>query len=187
MAEKLRRPNSKEELSDLEISSEKLQSLEKGLEKEAKEAEAKHTVEKQKAKQEMEKVIDDVEKGPKSTVAVKNRISAHKGIKKQEYRSTMRRVESRLPAYQRAFSKIIHNKAVDSAANVVGKTVARPSGLLGGALASFVGLLVIYLNARRVGFEYPVGTTFLFFVSIGWLVGILVEYIYGAVKRITKS
>jgi len=187
MAEKMsrREAESKEELKDFEVSPEKLSQIERTLEKDAKDAEMKHSGEKIKAKREVEQAISGAEKAPKGAErADKKRETPHKGIKKQEYKATMRRVESRLPVYQKAFSKVIHNRVVDSVSNVAGKTIARPSGLLGGAIAAFVGMLVVYLNARRVGFEYPVGATFIFFASVGWIIGILIEYLFVAFKRI---
>lgn len=185
MSEKTPNIESKEVQGEaLEHSVEKKRSIEKKLEAESKEAAKKHSGEKLKAKQEVEQALSGAEKAPIGAEKSEKRPkSASRSAKKQEYKATMRRVEARLPAYQRRFSKIVHNPTVDAVSNVASKTVARPSGLLGGAIASFIGLTVVYVNARRIGFEYPSGAAFIFFISIGWLVGVLVEYIVGALRR----
>lgn len=189
MAEKITSAESKEtQGEDLLDSAEKRSSIEKKLSLDAKEAAEKHGGEKIKAKKEVEQALSGAEKGPVGAERSEKRArSATRGAKKQQYQATMRRVEARLPAYQRRFSRIIHNPTVDAVSNVTSKTIARPSGLLGGAVASFLGLLFIYLNARRIGFEYPSGSAFIFFISIGWLVGILVEYIVVAVRKMINK
>jgi hypothetical protein len=188
MVEKQPKVEAKEAKGEaLEHSAEKQRSIEKKLKAESKEAAKKHSGEKLKAKQEIEQALSGKEKAPSGAEKAEKRPrSATKHVKKEQYKATMRRVEGRLPAYQRGFSKVIHNPVVDAVSNVAGKTVARPSGLLGGAIAAFIGLLVIYLNARRIGFEYPSGAAFIFFISVGWLSGVMIEYLIGALRRLFK-
>lgn len=189
MSEKQPEPQSKESLNKaLESAAEQLESLEKksgAKSKEVKEAKEKHSAEKIKAKQELEQALSGAEKAPVAAEkADKKREPLNRGVKKQQYKATMRRVESKLPKYQRTFSKVIHNPTVDAVSNVAAKTVARPSGLAGGAIMAFAGLTLLYFNAINIGFEYNAGSAFLFFVSIGWLSGILIEYIFNALKRL---
>jgi len=184
MAERITPQEKGEQLNDIEASAEKRGAIEQKLSQDAEKAAKEHSGEKIKAKKELEQAISGSEHAPRAAEKADKKLETpHKGIKKQEYKVTMRGVEARLPSYQRAFSKIIRNRIVDNVSNVASKTIARPSGLLGGAVASFVGLLVIYLNARRIGFEYPSGTAFIFFASVGWIAGILIEYLVVAFKK----
>jgi hypothetical protein len=107
------------------------------------------------------------------------------GIKKQTYRATMNRVEARLPAYQRTFSRFINNDFVDKTSNIAAKTVARPSALLGGGLTAFVGLVIVTYYANTLGFEIS-GSEFILLVAIGWAAGLVVEGLYKGIKHLVK-
>lgn len=92
------------------------------------------------------------------------------------YKKTMRHVQSELPAPSRAFSKFIHNRAVEKTSEVVGSTVARPNAILAGSMAAFVFTLGIYLIARHEG--YPLtGTETMATFAVGWAVGLLIDYL----------
>jgi len=104
----------------------------------------------------------------------------------KSYRSVMHRVESQLPTYQRVFSKVIRNPSVDKASVIVGDTIARPSGIIGGAGLAFFGLLVFGYTARTVGFELP-NTLFVFLVIIGWTGGLFFDFLITSIKRILRA
>lgn len=98
----------------------------------------------------------------------------HRHVKSQTYKATMRRVESKLPSYQRTFSKVINNPAVDKVSNVAGRTVARPSAILGAGSFAFIALLVVTFYSKSVGFTVS-GTEFILFIAIGWVLGLALE------------
>ena len=100
----------------------------------------------------------DDDKGPSSVVIDRN-------LKKKAYKKELHRVQTHLPKTQRAFSKVIHSRGVEAVSEVTGKTVARPSGLLGGGIVAFVGTLGLVLISRHYGYSYN------FFVFIALLVG----------------
>lgn len=80
-----------------------------------------------------------------------------------------------MPAPSRAFSKLIHNKAVEKVSEAVGSTIARPNAILAGSMTAFVIVLGIYLLARYVG--YPLsGFEVIGSFIIGWLLGIIFDF-----------
>lgn len=92
------------------------------------------------------------------------------------YKKTMKQVQSELSPIDRAFSKFIHNKAVERVSDAVGATVARPNAILVGSIAAFVFTLAIFLVARYYG--YPLsGTETIAAFGLGWLVGLLFDYL----------
>jgi hypothetical protein len=121
---------------------------------------------------------------PRETAAEKS-ATGSRAHKRQTYRLTMNRIESRLPAPQRLFSRAVNNPAVDTVSNLTGRTVARPSGLIGGGLVAFCGLVLALFFARRVGFELP-SSLLPVLVAAGWLAGIAVELLIGLGRRLVR-
>lgn len=95
-------------------------------------------------------------------------------MKNRAYKREIAKIQTKLPPTSRRFSKIIHNKTVESISDIGAQTVARPSGLLGGSIAAFVGSLVLYFLAKQYGFRYNYLMMFILFVG-GFVVGGLVE------------
>lgn len=92
------------------------------------------------------------------------------------YKKTMKQVQGELSPIDRAFSKFIHNKAVERVSDAVGATIARPNAILVGSITAFVFTLVIFLVARYYG--YPLsGTETIAAFGLGWLVGLLFDYL----------
>lgn len=95
-------------------------------------------------------------------------------LKDMAYRRTLKRVQNKLPAPARAFSKVVHNRGVEAVSEVVGKTVARPSGILSGGIFAFLGSSLLLWIARHYGYEYNYFVLVLIFIG-GFFVGLLVE------------
>lgn len=101
------------------------------------------------------------------------------GISKKErdasFKKHMKQVQAEMSAPQRAFSKVIHNKAIEKTSEVVGATVARPNAILSGAIAAFVLVLVVYLLAKNLGYVLSGFETIGAFI-VGWVLGVLYDY-----------
>ena len=94
----------------------------------------------------------------------------------ERFDKTMAAVQSQLSSSSRAFSKVIHNPAIEKASEVTGNTVARPNALLSGAIAAFVLTLAIYLIARFNG--YPLsGAESIAAFALGWLCGLAFDFV----------
>lgn len=96
--------------------------------------------------------------------------------RKESYNHTMKQIQSEMSAPARAFSKVIHNPAVERISDTVGNTVARPDAILSGSLFAFVLVLALYLMARHYGFALSGFETIAAFV-IGWGLGIIFDLI----------
>ncbi len=95
-------------------------------------------------------------------------------LKNIKYRRTLQSVRKDLKPTERVLSKVIHNQTVDAVSEVAGKTIARPSGFLTGAIFAFVGSSVYLWLTKHYGYQY----NFLFFVMLfaaGFGIGLLVE------------
>ncbi len=103
-------------------------------------------------------------------------------LKQQALQRTLTRVRKQLSAPGRAFSKVIHQPVVDSISQATGKTVARPSGLLGGSLCAFLGSSVFLWMARHYGFTYNY-LLFVFLFIGGFAIGMILELSLFALRR----
>ncbi len=91
------------------------------------------------------------------------------------YSRTMKKVQSELSGPSRAFSKVIHNKAVEKASDTLGATVARPNAIASGAIAAFLATLATYYVAKNVGYQLSGFETIGAFAA-GWAIGLLFDY-----------
>lgn len=111
-------------------------------------------------------------------------------IKNNAYRRELAKIQTKLPRRSQQFSKVIHNKTVESISNVGARTVARPSGLLGGSICAFLGSALLYYMARHYGFRYNYLMLFLLLV-LGFLAGCILELLVWSIsgrrtRRYTK-
>lgn len=106
----------------------------------------------------------------------------NKELKEQTFKRSMTRVRKQLSTPSRAFSKVIHQPAVDAVSRVGGKTVARPSGLLMGGIFAFIGSSFFLIMAKHYGFRYNYLMFVLFFAG-GFAVGLVVEMLLFVFRR----
>lgn len=90
------------------------------------------------------------------------------------YRQTMETLQKQLPAASRAFSKLIHQPAVERASEALEKTVMRPSVTAGATTSAIIIGGIFYVAARIYGFELS-GSEIIFAVIIGGLIGYALE------------
>ena len=100
-----------------------------------------------------------------------------KEIKKTAMNRTLVRIHKRESLPARTFSKVIHNEAVERASEAVGNTVARPSGMVGGAFVSLVGTSLLLWLTRHYGYEYNYLMVIIFF-GVGMAIGLGIEAFY---------
>lgn len=100
----------------------------------------------------------------------------------QTYDRTLSSVRNRLKKPERTFSKIIHQPVIEKGSEVLGATIARPSGILFGGLFSFVGSLLGYLLAKRLGGELPLSIFAFCFVG-GFAFGLAIEFTWYFYKK----
>jgi hypothetical protein len=106
-------------------------------------------------------------------------------MKNRAYKRELTKIRAKLPTASKRFSKVIHHPTVETISNVGAQTIARPSGLLGGSIAAFIGSLILYYMARQYGFRYNYLVMFLLFVA-GFAVGAFIELLTYRFKPRTK-
>lgn len=100
---------------------------------------------------------------------------ANKQEKRTKFTEIMQDTQKHMSPGSRAFSKVIHNPAVERVSEVGGKTIARPNAILSGSVSAFVLVLAVYLIARYYG--YPLsGTETIVAFTLGWIIGLMFDY-----------
>lgn len=114
--------------------------------------------------------------------AASQEFGAYAALKGETYSRTLKRVQERLSKPEQAMSKVMHNKTVEKVSDELGKTAARPSGILGGGIMSLVGSFVLLYMTKKYGFEY---NFFIFFVLLaaGFALGVVLELAIHAFRK----
>lgn len=97
-------------------------------------------------------------------------------LKNLTFNRTLVRVRKHLKAPDRALSKVIHSPFVDRVSETTSKTVARPSGFLGGGVMALAGTSVLLYLTKKYGYEFNYLAFLLLFAS-GFMIGLLIEII----------
>lgn len=92
------------------------------------------------------------------------------------FNTTMKDVRAHMSPSSRAFSKVIHNKAVEKISDVGASTIARPNAILSGAIFAFALTLGVYLVAKNLGYPLSGFETIGAFV-LGWVLGIAYDFL----------
>ncbi len=111
-----------------------------------------------------------------------NSYTAHRELKELTFQRTLNRIQSRLKAPGRIFSKVTHQPIVDKASAIAASSVGRASGLLGAGLLGFIGSSLLLYAARRYGISYSYTSVIALFL-IGYVIGALTELVYKSIKR----
>jgi hypothetical protein len=124
---------------------------------------------------EKDRVIDKISETSKSESGeFKGPVS--NDLKKTSLRRELKQVRRHLPKVDQIGSKIIHQPAVRVISETSAKTITRPSGLLGGGIAAFIGSGIYYYFTMHIGIKYNYLMFALFFVG-GFMVGLVIELI----------
>jgi hypothetical protein len=104
--------------------------------------------------------------------------SQHTVINRQLKQITLRhgikQLQSKETRPERILSRLIHQPAVRVVSEVAGRTVSRPSGLLGGSLMAFAGTSGYLYAARHYGLAYNY-LVFLLLLAAGFALGLVLE------------
>ncbi|HWB39231.1 MAG TPA: hypothetical protein VG604_03235 [Candidatus Saccharimonadales bacterium] len=102
--------------------------------------------------------------------------SISRDLKKRALNRELQAIRRKLPRGERALSRIVHQPAIRVVSEAAGKTVSRPSGMLGGGLLAFIGSLVYYYLTHYIGFAYNYTVFLVLFVG-GFVIGVVLEMI----------
>lgn len=106
-----------------------------------------------------------------------------KADKEHSFNTIMHHVRQNMSKPERSFSKFIHKPIVEKTSEVAGKTIARPSGIAGAAIAAFIGLFSVYSIARFAGFELS-GSEMPLLLAGGFVLGLLSEWMFKSLRSI---
>ncbi len=106
----------------------------------------------------------------------------NKQLKDMAYMRALTRTRKKLSAPARAFSKAIHSDILDKPSEAIGKTIARPSGMLGGAFFAMIGTSLLLWVTRHYGYEYNYLAAILLF-AVGMVAGLLLEASIRSIRR----
>lgn len=115
-------------------------------------------------------VIDKSEKGSSDTAQP----LINKELKGVMLSRTLSRIQKQLKPAERTFSKVIHSKPVDKISSVSEKTVARPYGILGGALFAFLGSVFSAFLSKQFGLNYNL-LLFVMLFAAGYIIATVLE------------
>jgi hypothetical protein len=97
-------------------------------------------------------------------------------LKQVTLRREIQHIQRNLPPVQRTLSKVIHQPAVRAVSEATGKTISRPSGLLGGGIVAFLGTTGYFYLAQHVGMAYNYFIVVLLLIS-GFALGLILELV----------
>lgn len=107
-------------------------------------------------------------------------------LRRLMFKRTLTSVQKQLSTPSRAFSKVIHNPAVDRVSTVAEKTIARPKGILVGGFVAFAGCLYTFYLAKHYGFRYNLVIFAILFAS-GYVITTIVEAVAIILKRTSRN
>jgi len=131
----------------------------------------------------------------KQTPAVKHEIShsgsestnhhpvlVNKHLKETAFTRSLTRTRKKLSAPSKAFSKVIHVPVIDKSSEFIGRTVARPTSMLWGAMFAFIGTSGLLWVTKYYGYEYNYLLVVMLFVG-GAILGTLAEFTWHSLRR----
>ena len=91
------------------------------------------------------------------------------------FKQTMTHIQKTMKPANRAFSKVIHNPAVDTVSNITANTIARPNLIFAGALSTVILCSIIYFVAKFYSYTLS-GTEAIATFVLGWIIGAIIEF-----------
>ncbi len=95
-------------------------------------------------------------------------------LKDMAFSRAMTRTRKKLSPISRGFSKIVHAPIIDKPSEFISKTIARPQGMLWGAVFAFIGTSGLLWLTRHYGYEYNYLLVIILFVT-GAVIGTAIE------------
>ncbi len=130
---------------------------------------ARHEIEKATASEKQRKSEKTVDES-RNNKTIRNKLTQKAAFNKQ-----MKDIQHEMPAANRAFSKLIHNKAVENSSEAIGSTVARPNAILAGSFFALLLTTGLYFWAENYGYPLSGFETIAAFI-VGWILGITFDF-----------
>ncbi len=101
----------------------------------------------------------------------------NKEIRDMAYHRLLTRARKHLSPSQKLLSGLIHQPVIDDLSEATGKTIARPSGILGGGILAFSGTLLYYYLTKNYGYTYN-NFVFIALLLVGFAAGWTLEVLF---------
>jgi hypothetical protein len=174
MSERLNHSEKEPSISP-ERSTEQLNRIREELNARAEEHKDKHISVEALSKKVEQKAVSGKEFAPNDSSERRHHpVLVNKQLKDMAYSRAMTRARKQLSLPSKLLSKAIHSKILERPSELIEKTIARPSGFLGGALSSAIGTSVLLWISNRYGYEYNYLAVILLFVC-GMAIGLIIE------------
>lgn len=176
-AERIKSPETERNAGDLEHSAEHHERLRENREKAGEKSPERVDDTLKEALERANSIETEKQPTEQETSPVERRAAGpNKREQEASFKTTMNEVRTHMAAPSRAFSTLIHNKAVERASEAAGKTIARPNAILSGAAFAFILTLGVYLLAKNLG--YPLsGFETMGAFALGWIIGLIYDFL----------
>lgn len=102
-------------------------------------------------------------------------------IRKNTLKFSMVKIQNDLRPTAKLLSKIFHNFIIERSLNIFEITLFRAKTIVFASIITFVLTLAFYSLSYRNGFNYNYATP-LYILTISYLLGLIVEFLYKALK-----
>lgn len=109
-----------------------------------------------------------------------------KELRVESLRRSLQRARKHLSPAGRALSKAVHAPAIDAISKAGEKTIARPTGLLTGAIVALAGSSYVLYSAKHYGYNYNYLVIFILFGG-GYIVGLIIEVLIYTLRRLFSA
>lgn len=124
--------------------------------------------------QEAAPVIEELKTASEQAAPAAQPQQINRELKNITLKRELNQIQRKLPAPQRALSKIVHQPVIRAVSEASSKTIGRPSGLLGGGIVALLGTSGYLYLARHLGFEYN-SFVFVALFTGGFIIGLFLE------------
>lgn len=106
--------------------------------------------------------------------------------KRDAFKQTLSQARSHLSTPHKAFSHVVHARAIEVLSDTLGGSLFRPTAITIGSLSALLFTSTLYFTAKHYGYELA-GSEFLVAFGFGWLVGIIIDYTLLLTRSVTKK
>ncbi len=109
-----------------------------------------------------------------------------KELKQEALKRNLQRARKHMTSSSRSFSKFIHVPSIDAVSKVGEKTIARPTGILTGAIIALAGSSYLFWSAKHYGYQYNYFVVILLFAG-GYIAGLIIETFIFIIRRLSGA
>lgn len=135
---------------------------------------------------------DEIKKKMEDTLELKKQntistVPVSSYLRELTSKQELNRIRNQLNPIDSLGSIFIHQKAIRAISEASSKTIARPSGIVGGGIIALLGTTSYYIFSKHVGIKYNYLIFLILFIS-GFVAGIFIELLILVIRsRLNKT